>query len=207
MGSLLGGPGVEGVAETVAHEIEGQQGEREDHRRGDQQPGALLHDVGAVLDHEAPGGHRGLDAEAEEADERLEHHDAGHGQGGVDRDDPGEVGEVMVGEDADLGLAERDRHLDELAVLERDRLGADDARHRQPGHAADGQEDHPDVLAEDHHAEDHDERERQRAQDVDRAHHGALDQAARLAGDDAVEHAEDEGDDRGEHEEREGDDD
>lgn len=94
----------------------------------------------------------------------------------------------MFFEDPELGLAERDRNLDELPILQGDGFGADDARHGQPGHAANRQEDHPDILPEHEHAKDDDEGERQRAQDVDRAHHGTFDEAARLAGDDPIEH-------------------
>ena len=61
------GFGVEGVAEGVAEGVKGEEGGDEESAGEEEEPGGGFHVVGTFLDEGAPGGLRGLDAEAEEA--------------------------------------------------------------------------------------------------------------------------------------------
>ena len=99
----------------------------------------------------------------------------------------------MPAEDAPARLTQRFGGLDELRALQLAGLVADDARHGQPRDAAHGQEDHREVLAEDDRGEDDDERQRQRAHDVDAAHQEVLGAAADFRREHAVADAEHEG--------------
>jgi hypothetical protein len=94
-------------------------------------------------------------------------------------------------------VAERAGGLDELHLLHRHDLAADDAGHRQPLDGADGDEEQDDVPAEEHHEQDHENRERQRVDDVHHAHHDGVGLAAEEAGDRAVDDADGQRDERG----------
>ena len=80
------------------------------------------------------------------------------------------------------GSAERDGRLDELALPQRERLAAHDARHGEPADRADGEEDQQQAATEHHGQDDHEEHVRQRIQHVDDAHHPAVDAPAEVAG-------------------------
>ena len=87
--------------------------------------------------------------------------------------------------------------LDEFAMLQRHGLAAHDARHVQPLHRADRDEDQEDVPAEEHGQQDDEEHEGQGIEDIDDAHHHIVDRAADIAGDRAIDHADHQADDRG----------
>jgi hypothetical protein len=88
-----------------------------------------------------------------------------------------------------LRRPERDRRLDEFLPLQREHLAAHDARHRQPLDRADRDEQQHEVAAEYRHQQDHEDRERQRIQDVDDAHHDCVDLAAEVRSDRSPQHA------------------
>src|SRR5215467_1491806 len=62
---------VEGVADRVAHEVEADHGDEEGDAGAEDDPRGLLEVAAAGVDHAAPRGVRGLDAEAEEGQRRL----------------------------------------------------------------------------------------------------------------------------------------
>lgn len=111
----------------------------------------------------------------------------------------------MPQDDARPRLAQGNRRLDELAVLQGTGLGADDAGHREPRDAAHRQENHPDVLSEDHRAKDDDERQRERAHDVDHPHGEVLEASADFGRHDAVDDTDEQRDGRGDQADRDGD--
>ena len=82
--------------------------------------------------------------------------------------------------------AERAGRLDERLVLEREHLPAHDARHGQPLHRAQRDEQHEQALGEEHQQQDDEEDVRQRVEHVDDAHHELVDLAADVARDRAV---------------------
>ena len=64
---------VEGVAEAVGEEHEGENDEHDGQAGEEGQVGVVKENIAIVLlDHHAPGGHGGLDADAEEAQARLD---------------------------------------------------------------------------------------------------------------------------------------
>ena len=103
----------------------------------------------------------------------------------------------MAQDDTRARLAQGNGRLNELAVLQRTGLGANDASHRQPRHATHRQEDHPDILPKDHGAEDDDERQREGAHDIDHPHRKVLEASADFRGDDTVDHPDEQRDGRG----------
>ena len=64
--SILRGADVEGVAEAVAEEVEGEEGEGHCGGGVDQEPRVFFHHFGAFLDENAPGTLRRLDSQSEE---------------------------------------------------------------------------------------------------------------------------------------------
>ncbi len=91
-----------------------------------------LHVSGALGNQRAKGGHRRLHAQAEEAQERLEQDHRRDGQRRVDDHDADQV-RYQVAQDHRTAADARDpRRLDELAVLQRERLAAHDARDVEP---------------------------------------------------------------------------
>ena len=73
--------------------------------------------------------------------------------------------------------------LDELPLLECQGLAADDARHVQPDHRPDGDENGRQTASDIDGQQDDEENEGQRIEDVDDPHHHAVDPAAQITGD------------------------
>ena len=96
--------------------------------------------------------------------------------------------------------AARDGGVDEFAPAQAQRLPAHDARHGEPAHRADGDEQRGDAAAlEQRRKDDDDEHVGQRIDDVDEAHHGRVDAAAEIAGGGAPGDADADAHQRGEH--------
>lgn len=147
-GSVLRGFGVEGIAETVAEEIEGEKGGREEEGGEDEEGRIADHAVGALLDEAAPGSVWGLDAEAEEGEDGFEAHDGGDGEGGVDDDRADGIGDEVAEDDSDVRESETARGFDELLIFEGEDLTADNASHGEPFDGADADEEEPELVAE-----------------------------------------------------------
>src|SRR5215213_4361204 len=137
---------VEGVAQAVAEEVEGEERQRHRHAGEYQLPGEDGDVLYALLRETPPGGVGRLDAQPEEREERLLKHDRGDGERRVD-DDGAERVRHEVPEDylgrRDAGRARREH---ELLILERDYLPAHDARHRQPRDRAERREEQEYLL-------------------------------------------------------------
>ncbi len=146
-------------------------------------------------DQRAERGLRLLHAEAEIGEEALGDDDLGNGQRRIDHHRADEVGNDVPEDDLERPLPGSACGLDEFALLDRQRLAAHDARHGQPFERADRDEEQIDVAAEDHHQDDDEQDVGQRIHDVDEAHHDRIEPAAEIAGDRAVEHADDDRDD------------
>src|SRR5690606_37287713 len=101
-----------------------------------------------------------------------------NGQGYVDDHRPDDVGRDVAGDDAQVRDAGGVRGLDELLGADRKRLAAHDARHGEPLHGADADEDEHDAASEQDHQQDHEEEERKRVEDVDETHHHGIQPAA-----------------------------
>src|ERR1700749_642172 len=177
---------VEGVAQAVAEEVEGEESQRHRHAGEYQLPredGDVLY---ALLRETPPRRVRRLHAQAEERKERLLKHDRGDGQRRVD-DDGAERVRNQVAEDylrrRDPGSARRE---DELLILERDYLPAHDARHRQPRDRAERREQKEYLFqrrlpAEEREQHDDDHHVRNRVEHVNDSHHQVVRLAAEIA--------------------------
>ena len=138
----------------------------------------------------------------------------------------------MPENDAGFSVAERAGRLDVLHLFDGENLAAHDAGHGQPLDGADRGEEQEDfahalhfvegmpaeerelaepyvdglhgLLEEDHHQDDED-REGERVEDVDDAHHDGVEFAACVAGDRAVGDADGQGDERGDESDHDGD--
>src|SRR6202030_2144008 len=178
--------GVEGVAQPVADEVEAEQGGGEENGGEHQHPGRGLHLGSPVGDEHAPARVGLLYAEAEEGQEALDQDDLRDGEGHIHDHRADAVGDDMAADDLCGGDAARNGRLDELAALDRQCLAAHDAGRGEPFDGSNRHEDQHDVAAKKHHQQDHEEQERQRIEDVDQAHHDAIDAAAEIARDGAV---------------------
>ena len=87
----------------------------------------------------------------------------------------------MAPDDCRRGQAERNRRLDKLLLSQGLHLAAHDARHGQPLHRADGQEEQQEVAPEDHHQQHDEYHEGQRVENIHQAHHDRVHTAADIA--------------------------
>src|SRR5215212_9060112 len=79
-------PGIEGVAQAVAEEVEGEHRQGEGDDRPDQHVRVGAHRLDTLRDHQAPAGGRRFDTEAEEGEPRLIEDRAGDAERGGDDD-------------------------------------------------------------------------------------------------------------------------
>src|SRR4051812_12387765 len=123
---------VEGVAQAVAEEVEGEERQRHRHAGEDELPRKDRNVLYPFLRETPPRRVRSLHAKPQERKERFLEHDGWNGQSRVDDDGAKRV-RNQVAKDylwrRDSGRA-RGEH--ELLILERDYLPANDTRHRQP---------------------------------------------------------------------------
>ena len=133
MGHLLwGGSRVQVIAEGVADEVEGEDGEH-DGECGEDDHVGRVEEVGAgVVEHGAPAGGRGGDAEAEEAERGLCEDGSGHPYGGLHDERLQDVGQDVAREDAGVGGAESSGGFDEFAFADSHHLCSDKARVAHP---------------------------------------------------------------------------
>ena len=191
--------GVKGVAQTVTHKVEAQNGEQQADTGRDPDEQVVRHDVGVVdiVDDVAPGGKRVLDAQTQEGqrgfgqDGGAEAHRAGDDQL---RDD---VGDQMA-EDAvpDLDAAGLGgQH--ELLLAQREDLAADQTGNARP--AEEAQDQHqvhhalPGIDAHRVHGRTDDDDDGHRGdavENIDDTHNNVVDPAAEVAGDAAHQDAE-----------------
>ena len=134
-------PGVEGVLEPVAEEVERDYGD-EDQDAGIKRQQRRLEDQFLGVGQQVPPARdRWLDAEAEEAQHRFQQNHVAHRQGRGDDNRRCQVGQDMDGHDPQrrraLGLGGED----ELAFAQRQRRAADQAGHRRPADQRDDDDD------------------------------------------------------------------
>src|SRR6478752_10393997 len=131
-------PRVEGVLQTVADQVERQDGQQEGEARESHEPPGGVEDAGGVGDHRPPARGGWLDADAQERQRCLEQDVRRDQQRRVDDDRRDQVGKDVLEQDARVGGAEREGGLDVLLLADRQDLAADDARHVGPA----GERDH-----------------------------------------------------------------
>ena len=137
---ILGGFGVDGIAEAIAEEVERQEGEAEEERGEEQQLGGDFHAVGAFLDEGTPGGIGSFHAEADEGEGGFREHDAGHSQGGVYHHGTQQIGGNVAEEDAQVPQPQRAGSHDVFLSLDFQGLCAHDTSEGEPAECADGNE-------------------------------------------------------------------
>ena len=148
--------GVEPVAQRIAHEVDHERGDEDGEAGEGGDPPRVEHVDAALAEHVAPRRGRGLDAQAQEGEERLEDDHLGHLQGRDDHDGGDEVGEDLPEDDPRVAHAEGAAREHELALADGHGLGPHDARVDRPaGHAE--HDDHVDEAR----AEDRDDGERE----------------------------------------------
>src|SRR5882724_12330630 len=139
----LAEPRVERVANPLAQEVVRQDRDEDREARVDRQPPADLDRVLALAQDVTPRGVRRLHAEPQKREPRL---------GEDRRRDPerdrhqhrgDRVGQDVAPDDAERAGADRLRPQDELALPQRQELGADEARHAHPAGEADDRHDGP----------------------------------------------------------------
>src|SRR5258708_14297078 len=177
---------VEGVAQSVAEDIQGKQQHRQKSAGHEQYPGRRLH-FSRAFGNQSPQARMGfLDAQSEETQEAFEHDDLRHGERGVDDDGSDDIGDHVFDDDAGGARPRRHRGLDELPPANAQGLTAHDARHGEPTHRADRQKQEIFAAAEDDGQEYDEEDQRQSAQDLDNSHHHMVGAPADVARNGAV---------------------
>ncbi len=142
------GAGVEEVAEAVADEVEGEYAEGEGEGGEEHEVGGL-EEVGAgVVEHGTPGGGGGLDAEAEKAEGGFGKDGGSHADGGLDDEGLDNVGEDMAEHEVEVSGTEGAGGLDELALLDGEYLGADEAGVVDPTGEGEGEDEVQEAGAE-----------------------------------------------------------
>ena len=128
-------PDLEGVAQGVADEVEGDDdGHDAEAGRVDDPPVAVEGVVDAVGEHRPPVGLGSRDAEPEEPERRQQEDGVGDLEGGVDDDRPDGVRDDVAEDDPGPAPAHDAHGLDVLAHPQGQRLAPDEPRRHEPGH-------------------------------------------------------------------------
>src|SRR5260370_40884410 len=122
----------DGVAQSVAHDVQAYQKHGEHAPRHQQYPGSCLHFTRALRNQRAEARMGLLDAEPQEAQKALEHNDLRYDQRRVDDDRTHQVRNNMPQDDAAGARSGGNRRFDELALTDAQCLAAHDTRHREP---------------------------------------------------------------------------
>ena len=145
-------PGIESVAEAVAEEVKGEQGERHKEGGENEEPPVGFHRVDRLRtfgEEGAPTGLGCLDAEAKEGEKRFVENDGRDGKGDVNQDHTEEIRQDVAGGDAEWGLAESPGGEDEGLGLDREHLAPNDAGHGEPFDCAEGEDEDEDFRVAD----------------------------------------------------------
>ncbi len=129
----------ERVAQPVGHEVEGEHGE-EDGQTGEDQGQGAREDVPVGLgEHEAPTGRRGLLAQAEKAQTGVDEDGVAEGQGHLDDERGGHIGQDVRADQAPRWHAGGPGRLDVILLPNGDHLAPDQSD--EAGHEHDGDGD------------------------------------------------------------------
>src|SRR5919197_6201133 len=191
---LIRDPRVERVADAVAEEVEGEDGENEGRPGEDEVPPGGAEDRGGLGDHLPPARLGRVDADAEVRERRLEQDVLRDDQRRVDDDRCDEVRQDLAEEDRSVRSPACARGLDEGLFANREDLAPDDAPDVRPVDD-DDRHDHRRQAGLDEAlgaaaAEragggdpEREQQDRKRERDVDEARDGGVDEAAVVAGD------------------------
>src|SRR5690349_18670171 len=113
------GPGVEGVAQAVAEEVEGQDGDEDGQAGRQHEPRVDLVPARGRAEHPAPRRRRRLDAHPEEGQGRLEEDVGRDQQRRVDEDRRDQVGQELPPQDVAAAGAEAAGRVHELTLAQR----------------------------------------------------------------------------------------
>ena len=172
---------IEGVAQAVAQEIEGERRQQDGEPRHEDEPGCQAHEAIAAPHVGAPRGRGRLDADAEEAQARLGQEREGDGHRDLHDDGRRQVGQDVADEDAAVRGADGMRALDEELFAERQRLAAHEPREARHVDDADGDHD-VDEPGTERGGDGHGEHEGGEGLDgVYEAHQEIVERAARVA--------------------------
>jgi hypothetical protein len=196
-------PGIEGVPQPVAEQVERQRRREQEQAGEEHRPPRRVEDLAGVGDLLAPRRRARGHADAQIGQRRLEQDVGRDDERRVDDQRGDEVREDLPVHDPGVGRAHRPRGLDELALAQRQHLAADDAGDvgpaEEPDHVADHQQarlDQPTetpvrVQAARRDEAEREEQHRKGQDDVHRARDDRVRLASVEAGHDAEDHADD----------------
>src|SRR5262245_38102895 len=139
---------IEGVAEPVAEQVDGQHGQHDGQSRKGGEPPGGGDVVSPIGEHPAPGGRGWLDAEPEEGERRLVDDHEGQLQGGHHDDGRQGVGEHVAQEQPKRSIATRPSPAHELPLADGKHVGAYDTRELYPARDGHDQDDIEEAGAE-----------------------------------------------------------
>src|ERR1700761_8127766 len=193
-GSAAAEADVEGVAQGVTDEAEGDDGDDEDDGgRVNEPPVAVEQFVESAGQHRAPVGVRWRQAQAEETEGGQGQDGVGDAERGADHDHAHGVGDQVPEHDPARRTAHGPGGQHELAGPQRDHLAPDQPGHAQPGQDGQQGDDRPQVGRQDVDQDQEQDQPRDGQQGVDHPHHDRVDDAAGDPGDGPVGGAEDRG--------------
>ena len=178
-------PGVERVAQPVAHVVDAQHGERNREAGPQHALRVLLEVIGRIVEQPSPGGEIRRKAQTQERERGFGDDGVANAQGGGDHDGRDDARQDVAEDDALRGRSERARGENEFALLESEHLSAHDAGGLHPGGRADdrGDEDEDAGLRPEGGSEgvaeqrdDHEQKgqERKRQEDIRQPHERAV---------------------------------
>src|SRR3954453_595632 len=197
------GPGVEGVAQAVTEEVEGEHGEEDGQSGRHHEPRVDLVPAGGGAEHAAPRRGGRLDADAEERQGGLEEDVRRDEEGRVDEDRREEVRQHLPAQDVAAPGAQAASGVDELAFTQRQGLASDDPADVGPAEEADDEHQDADLqrvaaetegrVRDDARQRDGEDEQREGQEDVHQAADEAVDPAAEEGRGHAHGHADDHG--------------
>src|SRR3990172_3569892 len=136
LSSLDAQPGIEGVAQAVAEQVQAEPREGEGQPREQAHPEGLADHVLPAGDHVPPRGDVGRDADPEEAQDRLGQDRVREDERPLDQERPHAVRQDVAERDREVPPPEAARRLDVVQLADREDRAPDE--HRRPGAVDDG---------------------------------------------------------------------
>src|SRR5579872_5476670 len=141
------------------------------------------------LDHQAPARRRGLDADAEEAQPRLDDNGGSKIGSSYYPNRAHDIRQDMAKEDPEMGVAERPGDLNKFSFPQREDLTADDPRNIDPKRQADGYKNLPEAFAQHQHDGKDQQQRRDAPDDIDQPKDDLVDAPAEISRQRAKQHS------------------
>eukprot|EP01022_Parablepharisma_sp_SALTPOND_P021764 TRINITY_DN435_c0_g2_i1.p1 TRINITY_DN435_c0_g2~~TRINITY_DN435_c0_g2_i1.p1 ORF type:complete len:1135 (-),score=399.44 TRINITY_DN435_c0_g2_i1:1781-5185(-) len=169
-------PWVEGVVEPLAHQRNAQDRHQDGHTGNGRDIPLHPDHAASGTNQVAPGWHVGV-GQVEEGQRTLQQDGHGHDDAGVDDHRWQGIGQDLAEDQLGIAHAQAACGLHELAMAQRQKLRTCQARHRRPGHHADGQHHGTDLGTEHRHQHQQEQKVGQDLESLGDTHEQVVDPA------------------------------